>query len=125
MQRLPITYILFLLHLIAEAKISTNMFYVAEKWSLIFLLPLAGFLWRRNVVGCCSWPFLFGFVLLATARASVGLTYAWLLQGWCFTLLEILSVPETASYISQKLSLTLLSFTAPVIKACLFHSGFL
>lgn len=43
MQRLPITYILFLLHLIAEAKISTNMFYVAEKWSLIFLLPLAGF----------------------------------------------------------------------------------
>lgn len=43
MQRLPIMYILFLLHLVAEAKTSTNGFYVAEKWSLIFLPPLAGF----------------------------------------------------------------------------------
>lgn len=71
MQGLPITYILFLLHLIAEAKISTNMFYVAEKWFLIFLLPLAGFssllcragmLWVAGF-GCFSlglscWPLL-------------------------------------------------------------------
>lgn len=119
MQRLPITYILFLLHLIAEAKISTNMFYVAEKWSLIFLLPLAvfssvlcsaGMVWVA-AVGC--------FSLCLSCRPLLVLQWAWPMLGcsrvgvshccryWAFQRLPLTSARNShlCCYLSQHLLL--------------------
>lgn len=132
MQRLPITYILFLFHLIAEAKISTTMFYVAEKWSLLFLLPLAGLICVLNnaamlwvaAVGCSSlglscWPlFLLQRAWPVLGCSRVGVSHC--CRYWAFQKLPLTSARDShlCCYLSQHLLLKPVFSTQVFFEQC-------